>query len=104
MKTLPSLSKLLAALALGLLALSGCKSTEGGGNVSGSVYGGVGFYDPWYYGGYWHDPDIIVPPPPPNRPEPPPRPTHPIAKPPAAAPRPTPMPSIPSTPRPAFRR
>ncbi len=89
-------------LALGLLAFAGCESPEGGGSVSGSVYGGVGLYDPWYYGGSWHDSDITVPPP--NRPESPPRPAHPIAGPPATAPRPTPLPSIPSTPRAAFRR
>jgi hypothetical protein len=88
----------------GLLVLAacvGCGSTDGGGSsVSGSVYYGVGVYDPWYHGGYWYDdPDIIVTPPP--RPsEPPPRPTHPIAP----APAPRPMPSIPSTPRPSFRR
>ena len=87
-----------AVLALGLLA--GCESSDGGGgSVSGSAYYGVGFYDPWYYGGYDYDYDIIVDPP--DRPV---SPEHPIAKPPSiSTPRPTPMPSIPSTPRPAPR-
>ncbi len=77
------------ALALVLGALTGCESTDGGGStqVSGSVYYGTGFYDPWYYGGYY-PPDVIVTPPPSN---PGARPSQPIAK---------PLPSIPSTPRP----
>ena len=101
--------KLAVLLTLALFALTGCESTDdgGGANVSGSVYG-AGYYDPWYYGGYWDDPDIIATPPgtlPPGKPEsPPPRPTHPIARPPAPAPRPMPMPSIPSMPRPSMRR
>jgi hypothetical protein len=105
MKPVHSLFKF-AVLAVLLLGVSsGCESTEGGGTVSGSVYYGVGFYDPWYYGGYYDDPDIIVTPPDrPDRPDQPPRPEHPIAKPPpASSPRPTPMPSIPSTPRAAPR-
>jgi hypothetical protein len=103
MRMLTPPGKLIAALALVLGACTGCESTDGGGSVSGSAYYGAGFYDPWYYGSYPDDPDIIVTPPP-DRPEPPPRPTHPIALPPASAPRPTPMPSIPSAPRPSFRR
>jgi len=102
--------RLLAALALMLAALSGCESTGGGGNVSTSVYYGVGFYDPWYYGGYGDVDVIVTPPDRPARPEGAPRPEHPIARPPVerppeAAPRssstPTarPTPSIPSTPR-----
>jgi hypothetical protein len=91
--------KLIAALALVLVAFTGCESTDGGGSVSGGVYYGVGFNDPWYYGGYYDDPDIIVSPPP-SRPQPPPRPSHPIARPPA----PRPMPSVPSRPRPMGRR
>lgn len=102
MKTLKMVIKCAAILGLTLVAFTGCKSSDGGGsNVSGSVYYGVSTYDPWYYGGYWDDPDIIVTPPP-DRPDPPPRPTHPIA--PAPAPRPTPMPSIPAMPRPSIRR
>src|SRR6185369_548996 len=103
LRTRASRLKLLAGLSLGLAAFAGCESTDGGGSsVSGSVYYGVGFYDPWYYGGYYDDVDIIVTPPdkpisqPPGGSTPPPRPTHPIA--PTPAPRPTPMPSIPRTP------
>jgi hypothetical protein len=95
--------KVAAAALLALGVLAGCSSTDGGGSVSGSVYYGVGMYDPWYYGDYHDGPDVIVTPPP-NRPEPPLQPSHPIAKPPAPTPRPTPMPSIPSAPRPSFRR
>ncbi len=93
-----------AALVFFLGVFTGCGTTEGGGSsVSGSVYYGAGFYDPWYDGGYY-PPDVIVTPPP-GRP-----PAHvelPIAKPPPAlAPTPRPLPSIPSTPmpRPAMRR
>ncbi len=93
----------LSALAgLALVLLAGCESTDGGASVSGSVYYGVGFSDPWYYGGYYDDPDIIVTPPV----EPPGgnsglKPTHPIATPPSApAVSPRPMPAIPSTPMP----
>lgn len=88
-----------SAVLCALACFTGCESTDGGGDsVSGSAYYGVGFHDPWYYGGYgYDDPDIIVTPP--SRPsEPPPRPTHPIA------PAPRPMPSIPAMPRPSPRR
>jgi hypothetical protein len=112
MRTFKGPLKLAAVGLLALGAFAGCESTDGGGaGVSGSVYYGVGFYDPWYYGGYYDDPDIIVTPPPrperpgppprPERPTPPPRPTHPIA--PTPTPRPTPMPSIPRTPMPRAR-
>ena len=101
MKTITPIRKLFAALSLALLAFTGCESTDGGGSVSGGVYYGVGFYDPWYYGGYYDDVDIIVTPP--DRPDAPARPEHPIARPPASTPRPTPMPSIPSAPRVAPR-
>ena len=100
MKTLAKVLKLFGASALLIAASTGCDSTDGGGSVSGSVYYGVGFYDPWYYGGYYDDPDIIVTPP--DRPSTPVRPTHPIA--PTPSPRPTPMPSIPSIPRGGGRR
>lgn len=108
MRTFASRLKLIVALALAPVAFTGCESTEGGSTyVSGSVYYGTGFYDPWYYGGYYDDVDIVVTPPdrptsPPGGTTPPPRPTHPIA--PTPAPRPTPMPSIPSMPRASFRR
>jgi hypothetical protein len=91
--------KLFSAVSLAMWAFTGCESTDGGGSVSGSVYYGAGFYDPWYYGDY-DDVDIIVTPP--ERPDAPARPEHPIATPPST-PRPTPMPSIPSTPRVAPR-
>ena len=105
MKSFVTQFKLMAVLILGLGVLIGCESTDGGSTqVSGSVYYGVGFYDPWYYGGYYDDVDIIVTPPDrPDRPPgevTPPRPTHPIAPVPSPAPRPTPMPSIPRTPMP----
>jgi hypothetical protein len=94
--------KYLIPLLLAFGASIGCEST-GGGNVSGSVYYGTGFYDPWYYGAY--DDDVIVVPPPDNRPDNGLHPAHPIALPPESTrPSPRPMPSIPSTPRPAGRR
>jgi hypothetical protein len=102
MKAVQWLLKPFAVALLIMSVFSGCESTDGGdGSVSGGVYYGASFYDPWYYGGY-HD-DIIVTPPP-SRPESSPHPSHPIASPPASAVRPTPMPSIPSTPRASFRR
>jgi hypothetical protein len=79
---------------------TGCESTDGGGNVSASMYYGTGFYDPWYYGGYYDNGDIIVTPPP-ARPVQPVHPEQPIYRP--TPPSPAPMPSIPSTPRPAPR-
>jgi len=117
------LRSLNAVLLLSISGFTGCESTDGGGTsqVSGSIYYGVGFYDPWYYGDYHDHGDIIVTPPPggsghpnppgPDRPVPPPRPEHPIAKPPPASRPPTasprsaarPMPSIPSAPRPMAR-
>lgn len=90
MKSLPF--GLRAALPLLLCALTGCESTYGG-SVSTGVYYGVGLYDPWYYGGYDDDIDIIITPP--DRPGNAPRPEHPIAN-----PSPRPSPSIPSAPRP----
>lgn len=105
-----------AIICLALGVLTGCESTGGSGSsqVSGSVYYGVGFYDPWYYGGYGYDDvDIIVTPPErPNNPDRPVRPEQPIARPPAESSRPPavstrptsrPMPSIPSAPRPMPR-
>jgi hypothetical protein len=101
MKKIAPLRELSAALLLAMLTFTGCESTDGGGgSVSGSVYYGVGFYDPWYYGGYYDDVDIVITPP--ERPDAPVRPEHPIAKPPSSV-RPTPMPSIPSAPRPMPR-
>jgi len=100
---------LAAVLLLPTGLFTGCESTDGGSTaVQGSVYYGVGWYDPWYYGSGYYSPDVIVVPPherPPPKPEvPPPHAEHPIAKPPEVArPTPRPMPSIPSTPRPMPR-
>ncbi|HRI13336.1 MAG TPA: hypothetical protein PLX89_10040 [Verrucomicrobiota bacterium] len=88
------------ALAVAIWGGAGCSSDDdplGSPGVT-SVYYGVGFHDPWYYGGYYDDPDIIVTPPS-DRPDRPNRPTQPIAR-----PTPRPMPSIPSAPRVSGRR
>src|SRR5262245_56530619 len=50
-------------LAAALIVFVGCESTDGGGNVSGSVYMGAGYYDTWYYGPGDCPPDIVVTPP-----------------------------------------
>jgi hypothetical protein len=93
-----------AAVWLGLAMVTGCESTGGGSSSANvGVYYGVGFYDPWYYGGY-NDQDIdidINPPDRPDRPDRPVRPEQPIAQPRTSSQRSTP--SIPSTPAPAFR-
>jgi len=76
---------------------SGCASDGTGGSVHGSVYYGVGWYDPYYYGG-GYDGDVVVVPNPPDMPDRPvtqPRPT------PLPAARPAPRPSIPAGPRPS---
>lgn len=90
-------------LAAALTLVAGCESTGdgGGSSVSGGVYYGVGVYDPWYYGGYYDDVDVIVTPPDGGSGA---RPSHPIAPAPRPTPRPTPMPSMPAAPRPAMRR
>src|SRR5690242_15059528 len=102
MKALATAVRLGAFSAIVLAVLAGCESTDSGGTVSAGVYYETGLYDPWYYGAYYDDPDIIVTPPT-DRPDVP-HPSYPIATPPAATPRPTPMPSIPSMPRPSGRR
>ena len=61
MKTITRALKL-AAVSLMLFAFTGCESTDSG-SVSGSVYYGTAFYDPWYYGDYCDDVDVIVTPP-----------------------------------------
>ncbi|HEX5217982.1 MAG TPA: hypothetical protein VFZ59_00305 [Verrucomicrobiae bacterium] len=101
MRLFSSSFKFAAGFALLLAASTGCETTDGGGSASVGMYYGVGFYDPWYYGGYDDDPDIIVTPPDrPDRPSDRPRPSHPIANAPSASTRPArSMPSIPSTPR-----
>jgi len=89
---------ILAMVALGSMSFTGCESTYGGGSVSGSMYYGTGFHDPWYYGGYYNSGDIIVTPPTPP-------PDRPVARPtPLPAPAPRPRPSIPLTPRGGVRR
>jgi hypothetical protein len=104
MSAIATNGKLLAAPARALVAFNGCESTErGGGSVSGGVYYGAGFYDPWYYGGYdCDDPDTIVAPPG-NRHEWGAHPEQPIARP-GRTPTARPMPSIPSAPRGSGRR
>ncbi|MGQ0578244.1 MAG: hypothetical protein ACT4PQ_04955 [Betaproteobacteria bacterium] len=89
---------LLVACCAGLT--SGCASDGTSSSVHGSVYYGVGWYDPYYYGGDWNG-DVVVVPNPPSRPERPetlppdrPRPT------PLPSTRPAPRASIPATPRP----
>ncbi len=98
------LMTVIAACSLAFLILPGCASSDSGTpEVNSSMYYGVGFHDPWYYGAAYYPPDIIVTPP--ARPVDPPHVQHPIVTPPpSAAPAPRPLPSIPSAPRPAFRR
>ena len=127
MKTRKLSFTLAATLLLAAGTFTGCESTDSGSTqVSSNVYYGVGFYDPWYYGYYDGDYDVVVTPPwpgsPPDAVAPPGqglRPSHPIALPPDASPRPPaasqrpadassrpaarPMPSIPSAPRPMPR-
>jgi hypothetical protein len=99
----PTRRLLAHALVLLFLAelLLGCESTDSDTTVSGGVYYGSTFYDPWYYGDYDYPPDVIVTPPV-DRPDSPPRPVQPIYNP--QGPSVNPLPSIPSTPRPALRR
>jgi hypothetical protein len=65
----------LLALLLGTLALlPGCESS-GDYYGSSSVYYGVGYGDPFFYGGYYHNDIVVVAPPHggynrPNRPTP----------------------------------
>lgn len=82
-------------LLAGCAALAGgCATGNGGGaDVHGSVYYGVGWYDPYYYGGGYGG-DVIVVPNPPDRPDRPDRP--------GARPRPTPLPSANVAPRPSI--
>ena len=101
--------KLAAALLLGLGTLTGCQSDGDGSHVTNNYYG-TGYRDPWYYGDYNDNRDVIVTPPPDNNqpgngtPDNGLRPTHPIAKPPQVSRPPSPSrPSIPSVPRPAPR-
>jgi hypothetical protein len=79
-----------AALVLtcAVVLINGCASS-GGADVHGSIYMGVGYSDPWYWGPGYVPPPAYIGPPPAHRP---PRPAHPIAPPPRppAAPRPSP--------------
>ena len=100
--------KLAAATLLGLGTLTGCQSDGDGSHVTNNYYG-HGYRDPWYYGDYNDNRDVIVTPPPDgggsgggNRPDNGLRPTHPIVRPPPAS-RPPSRPSIPSSPRPSPR-
>jgi hypothetical protein len=79
------------AFLLGAVFLAGC-ATGGSAQVSGSVYAGVGYNDPWNWGPCCYNETVIVGPP--DRPSdgrPPVRPEQPIANPPSS-PRPAPMP------------
>ncbi len=88
-------AKLLLACFAALV--SGCASNGTSSSVHGSVYYGVGWHDPYYYGGGYGG-DVVVVPNPPDRPDRP-----------STQPRPTPLPStgaasrpsIPSGPRPS---
>ena len=73
------------------LGLASC-STYDGSYVQGSVimYGGYGYYDPYYYGGGYYRPPTISPRPPPVRP------MNPIYTPPRPMPIPMPRPAMPS--------
>jgi hypothetical protein len=97
--------KLCVLLGCAVGAVAGCESTESGDTqVSAGVYYGAGLYDPWYYGGTYYPPGVVVPPP--GCEVEPPHVEHPIATPPpvSAAPAPRPMPSVPAMPRPVMRR
>lgn len=92
-----------SALLCGVGVLAGCAS-GGSGQVHGSMYMGVGYYDPWYWGPCCHDTVIVGPPnpsPPGARPDGP-HVEQPIAKPPPSAPAARPLPASPrpvATPR-----
>lgn len=95
---------LFAASLLIVLSITGCQSTDRDGSSAGPAYYDTGFNDPWYYGDYHDDIDIIVTPPD-ERPPDPAKPAHPIVLPPTPRPTPTPMPmpSIPRMPTPRAR-
>jgi hypothetical protein len=86
-----------AVLFLAVTLFTGCETSNGGSQTS--VYYGVGFYDPWYYGDADYDTDIVVTPPDRDRPQV----SHPIAPGGGGPSRPAQMPSIPSGPRVAPR-
>jgi hypothetical protein len=81
--------------------LAGC-ANGGSTQIHGSMYAGVGYYDPWYWGPCCSDTVIVGPPPPAGeRPGGPvgAHPEQPIAKPPPSAPVARPLPA-PAPPRP----
>ncbi|MGC4075044.1 MAG: hypothetical protein QM760_21595 [Nibricoccus sp.] len=62
-------------LAAAVLTLAGCETGGGSGSSdywesSGSVYIGVGFYDPYFYGNPWYGGGAVPVRPPINRPPP----------------------------------
>jgi hypothetical protein len=75
-------------LLMAICGLNSCETVGDSGTDSYSYYSS-GFHDPWYYGDYYDDPDIIVSPPG-DWSDGPMRPAHPIARPPMAGPRPMP--------------
>jgi len=78
---------LAATLGLAVLASNSCE-TGGGGGSGSAYYDAGGFNDPWYYGTYYDDADLIAVPPG-TRPERPEAPGHPIARPPVGPAAPT---------------
>ena len=80
MKTFAAPFQVVLRSLIACVILAGCESNPGGGTVSVGMYYGVGFYDPWYYGGAYYPPDVIVTPPP-EQPDVGPRPEHPIVNP-----------------------
>jgi hypothetical protein len=73
------------SLALTILLISACSSTDSG-NVTVRIYAGYGYYYPYYWRHYYYRPVYWYPPgyrPPAYRP---PRPVHPIAPPPRVNP------------------
>lgn len=90
MKSIAKRLVLTTSLLTAVCGMNGCVSSGDPDAGSDSFYYSSGYSDPWYYGGYDDDVDIIVTPPG-NRPDAPLRPTHPIALPPrGSVPRPTP--------------
>ncbi|HWH48038.1 MAG TPA: hypothetical protein VN664_09565 [Burkholderiales bacterium] len=81
-------------LACSAALASGCASNGTSTSVHGSVYYGVGWYDPYYYGGGWNGDVVVVPNPPGGGGVQPPRPAQ-LPSGPAS------RPSIPATPRPS---
>ena len=89
---------------LSLVALlAGCANGGGSSQIHGSMYAGVGYSNPWYWGPCCND-TVVIGPPPDGSGRPPggsvgARPEHPIASPPPSAPVARPLPA-PAAPRP----